>query len=164
MVHFATVCSSWVLINRGTSKRTETNVLGGPRPRHYVRLANVMVSRTALVMLFAICMNLDVILEQPGSSLMFKHFRIEQVLALSSSGGFLRSLRFVSTYMGAFGCPNPKLTMLLGNTPWLERLKRTTRFKKGGSKLSNHIVNRFVDKNGKQTFRGNKVGPGLHPP
>jgi hypothetical protein len=225
--HFATVCSSWVLINRSTSRRSITNVLGGPRPRPYVRLANRMVSRACLVMLIAdsepercpytmcraawvvqdqgralytdtlpgprpgniytecpalirsntlqaaphivygytsgseVCLNLDVILEQPGSSLMCKHPRVEQIVSLSA--GFPRAFRMISTYMGSFGAPTPKLTMLLGSPTWLEKLKRTFIFRKG-TKNKHDIVTRHIDKHGQAVFRGSKVGPGPHPP
>ena len=79
LLHFATVCSSWVIINRGTSQRSDGEPLGpngGESARHYVRAANVMVARVSLLMIFALCLGHDVILEQPSSSLMFKHPRV----------------------------------------------------------------------------------------
>jgi hypothetical protein len=125
IVHWATVCSSWVRINKATSGRTVANPLG--RTRHaYVAEANIMVSRCALLILFGMCLSLDFILEQPGTSLMFEHPRIRQLQALADAGG-LRPIRSIWTWMGAFGAPTPKPTKLLGTPTWMLALRRTIR-------------------------------------
>jgi hypothetical protein len=122
-----------------------------------------MVSRVSLLMLLAICLSLDVVLEQPGSSLMFRHPRVEQIVALSACGGLRRTLRLVATFMGSFGAPTAKLTMLLGTPPWLQSLKRSFRFKQGAKKKGHDIVKRRIDKRGDLVFTGSKVGPWPHP-
>jgi hypothetical protein len=160
VAHFAPVCSSWVTINRGTSKRSPTNVLGGPRPHPYVRNANIMASRTAFLMLLAICLGLDVVLEQPGSSLMFQHPRFEQLILLTSSiGGIRKPLRLVSTFMGSFGAPTPKLTFLLGTPRWLPSLHRTVKLKtlRCQNKETQDVVKRRIDKHGRAVYTGSKA-------
>jgi hypothetical protein len=74
ILHFATVCSSWVMINRSTSGRSPYCPLGDTA-HQYVRDANVMVSRSMLLALFGLALGHDWALEQPSSSLMFFHPR-----------------------------------------------------------------------------------------
>jgi hypothetical protein len=74
ILHFATVCSSWVMINRSTSGRSPYWPLGDTS-HQYVRDANTMVSRTVLLALFGLALGFDWALEQPSSSLMFFHPR-----------------------------------------------------------------------------------------
>jgi hypothetical protein len=149
LVHFATVCSSWVMINRGTSKRSSCNPLGCSHP--YVVHANVMVSRTGLLMLLALCLNLHVILEQPASSLMFLHPRIAQIVSLSSMG--LPPLDKITTFMGAFGAATPKMTMLLGSPPWLRKLARGWK-----RSYAPHLVRTLVKR---AVVRGRKIYTGM---
>jgi hypothetical protein len=149
VLHFATVCSSWVCINRATSGRSSWCPLGGPRP--YVLRANTMVSRTAFLMLLGLCLGIDVVLEQPSSSIMFLHPRIQQIVRLAQAGG-IRSVRQITTFMGAFGAPSPKMTFLLGSPSWLHHLVRT--IKRSDFKVAElDIVTRAVV-NGKHTFTG----------
>jgi hypothetical protein len=149
VLHFATVCSSWVSINRGTSGRSAWCPLGRAHP--YVLRANTMVSRSAFLMLLGLCLGIDVVLEQPSSSIMFLHPRIQQIVHLAQSGG-IRTIHQITTFMGAFGAPSPKMTFLLGSPTWLHRLVRTIKrsdFKTAGL----DIVSRAVV-NGKTTFTG----------
>ena len=114
-----------------------------------------MASRVALLMLFAMCLGLDVITEQPGSSLMFQHHRFKQISGLSSAGGIRLPLKVASTFMGSFGAPTPKLTFLMGTPQWLRCLHRSSKFKKGNS--GHDIVKRRIDKHGREVFTGSKV-------
>lgn len=153
--HWATVCSSWVTINRSTSGRSYHNPLGFWERRPYVGRANVMVSRTALLILTGVCLGVLFLLEQPITSLMLEHPRLRQLIQLAECGA-IRGCKRISTYMGAFGAVSPKPTMLLGNAPWIDRLKKSVRlsaFKKDASITTSH-----VDSQGRRRFTG---GQGL---
>jgi hypothetical protein len=102
-------------------------------------------------MLLGLCLGIDVVLEQPSSSIMFLHPRIQQIVHLAESGG-IRMVRQITTFMGAFGAPSPKMTSLLGSPTWLHRLKRT--IKRSDFKIAGlDIVSRAVV-NGKHTYTG----------
>jgi hypothetical protein len=150
IVHWATVCSSWVRINKATSGRTVANPLGCTR-HAYVAQANVMVSRCALLILFGMCLSLDFILEQPGTSLMFEHPRIRQLQELADAGG-LRPIRSIWTWMGAFGAPTPKPTKLFGTPIWMMALKRTIRRKDFAKRTD--LVTYTEDVTGKVSYSG----------
>ncbi len=156
VVHFATVCSSWVLINRATSQRSDANPLGGSRP--YVLRANVMVARTALLMLAAVCLDLHCILEQPASSLMFKHPRIVQILDLGANG--MPAFKRITTYMGSFGAATPKMTALLGTPSWLSKLARSFKLKFTRRIQTPAVVTRRVVR-GRHCYTGVLKAPAL---
>ncbi len=63
--HFGIVCSSWIFLNRGTSKRSKTAPLGDTTHR-YVRSANRMVSRCML--LVRLCRAQQVVARVAGAS------------------------------------------------------------------------------------------------
>jgi len=83
---WAPVCSSWVWVNRGTSMRSETNVLGCDRP--YVREANLMVSRCILLTLVGLVLDVFNVLEQPADTLMNLHGRFVMMLDMAKAGFF----------------------------------------------------------------------------
>lgn len=69
-------CSSFVFINRGTSKRSASNPLGSPT-QPTVQLANEIVARVGLLLLLAIARGVGWVVEQPGSSLLPQHPRMQ---------------------------------------------------------------------------------------
>ena len=72
----APVCSSWVWMNRSTSGRSLSNIMGN-LARDYVRSANQQVSRAILVCLLLTAKGTFWILEQPKGSLMEHHGRFQ---------------------------------------------------------------------------------------
>ena len=68
--------------------------------------------------LFAHLRGCQFIVEQPGSSVLFD-YRPWRML--------FERLRpwIITTHLGAFGAPTPKLTKLAGTAPWLPELKRS---------------------------------------
>ena len=58
------VCTSWVFMNMGTSMRSRMNIMGNER-LPYVRDANIMVSRCALICELCIVLGVYFFLEQP---------------------------------------------------------------------------------------------------
>ena len=118
--HWGTVCSSWVKLNKATSRRYPECPLGvAPRP-DYVIDANKMVSLMAVFWLWSIARGCITILEQPSTSLMRYHPRMKQVKRVLGD-----RWRLVHTHMGAFGGPTEKATLLHGDAPYLSKLQRT---------------------------------------
>ena len=153
VAHWATVCSSWVPINFHTSGRTTQAPLGKWRQRMYVAEANVMVSRTGLLMLLGICLATRFILEQPRASLMPWHPRLEQIFHLAQCGG-IHAVEHISTFMGSFGAPTPKPTILIGNVPWLCQLKR--KLNRSEFTPNEDVVRYHIDQCGRKRFSGGK--------
>lgn len=76
-----TPCSSWVYMNRGTSCRTASEPLGN-QSQPSVRRSNIMVARVALLFMVAAARHAAWACEQPMSSLMDKHPRLQQLRSL----------------------------------------------------------------------------------
>ena len=120
VTHWGTVCSTWVWMCRATTKRSWAEPLGDTS-LECVTQANIMVSRCALLFYLVEMVQGLVILEQPGSSIMFRHPRLLN-----------RGMCEVFTWMGAFGAPSAKPTKLLSNNrkilrPLAKQLKREDR-------------------------------------
>lgn len=111
--HYATVCSSWVFLNRSSSKRFDVCPLGFPPQAQYVLDANAMVSIMALYWLWSIAAKTCTVLEQPLSSLMDKHPRLVQVQNLLDKRWI-----HITTSMGAFGGPTEKGTNLYSDSEY----------------------------------------------
>ena len=138
-----TVCSTWIVLARGSTKRTDTNPLGQEK-YPCVKHANLMVARSALLMAFAMIKMLCFCLEQPHSSLLAKHPLMQWVAARSMllpGANFLE----VNTYMGAFGGPRPKRSNLYSNRPWLHKLERDIAGKLFPSCEDDGIVEKLPD-------------------
>jgi hypothetical protein len=74
-------CSSWVWMNRGTSKRSKSNPLGDSSVPS-VDTTNRLTSRCVLLIMTAIARGATWLLEQPASSLLPHHPRVEQLRQL----------------------------------------------------------------------------------
>lgn len=75
-------CSSWVSISRGTTLRSFFAPLGNQDVK-CVADGNVMTSRSCLVCLLVMALGGYWVLEQPASSLMFRHPRMQQLCQLA---------------------------------------------------------------------------------
>ena len=150
--HYATVCSSWVTINRGTSGRCLSRPLGRAE-LPYVARANIMVARASLLMLLGVCTGVGFILEQPMTSLMGEHPRMVQLRRLAECGG-IRAVSKITTWMGAFGGEVPKPTFLLGTVPWLHQLKRTITRGQFLASKSQDVWSKYMDAHGRRRFVG----------
>ena len=122
---FATVCSTWVWVSRGTTWRSEDAPEGPKTLRHRtkrVKEANMQVSRMMLLACVAVSRRARWALEQPATSLMpympvIKHFR-------RLGGGVLGGrFRQVYTDMGAFAAPTKKPSKLFSIGRWMKPLR-----------------------------------------
>jgi hypothetical protein len=115
-VHFGTVCSTWIWMSRPTTYRKDWNPEGRVASETVAK-ANMMVSRTAILMLLVAARGGYVMLEQPATSFMRYQKRMKEVFEV---------LRFgqVTTRMGLFGGDTVKPSHLYGNGPWMLDLER----------------------------------------
>ena len=116
LIHWGTVCSWWVWMCRGTSKRSAWN-WKGDTSRQFVADGNDMVSRMVICLMLVTMRGGDWLLEQPASSLMHVHERLEKCLAMSKTSK-------VYMWMNAYGALTPKPSVLRGTPSWIVSLKR----------------------------------------
>ena len=116
--HWATVCSTWIWMAWNNCGRSPSTPMGRRVPS--TLQGNCMVSRMCLVALLLLAKKVAFILEQPSSSLMFKHARL-------LAEPFCRFYLYPS-WMAAFGGSSPKRTLFLVDQPYI------------GSKLSRQIT------------------------
>lgn len=123
---FATVCSTWVWICRSSTLRSPQNPLGNTSSPA-VAEANAMVSRMALLICFLSARFIGWVLEQPASSLMIRHPRMQMIkeFGQSDAGAALTEFHEVSTNMGGFGAATKKPTKLYSSEKWILHLHRT---------------------------------------
>lgn len=118
-----------------------------------------MASRTSMLMLFGLCLDCEVVLEQPLSSLMLMHPRMQQLLDLSSYM-CIRPLQQITTFMGSFGAETLKPTFLFGSPAWLPKLRRDAEWFRAGGLLFSEPPHRTAtyrdDAFGTTRFTGGK--------
>ena len=118
LAHFATVCSAWIFLSMGTTKRSADNLYWGCTDRPSVRTANAQVVRMILVIMLLRARGCSWILEQPMTSLMCK-------VPLWRAVAPAEQIYKTSTWMGAYGAPTRKPTWLLSTEQWTTNLART---------------------------------------
>ena len=106
LVHWDTCCSNWIWMSRSGTGRNNANPMGDPSLSK-VQIANLMVSRMCCLQLVAFAKYGIMILEQPASSLMPKHQRMQEPPFSSMCRMFL--------HMGSYGSPSAKPSILLSN-------------------------------------------------
>ena len=121
MTWYGTVCSSFIFLNRGTSRRTRAEPRG-TRWVGSVEAGNIMVTRTALLICLSFAKRLAFVLEQPSNSVMAWHPSLVWVRQQ------LRPLHCtwwsVQTYMGLFGGCTLKPHVLYSNETWIQHVAR----------------------------------------
>ena len=146
LLWLATVCSTWVFMCRGTSQRSKIDPLGRTE-LPCVRSANLMVSRCALLMRLCHAKGGTWILEQPMSSLMIYHPRLQEILRESET--------FVTNFnMGAYNAPSKKPTKLYSNRTWPGDLRKKLPANSKFAKLD--IARAKTNASGKRTVSGGK--------
>ena len=152
-VWWGTVCSSWVWLARGHSRRTKQAARGDVSIAS-IAAGNKMVSRMALLLTLCYAKGLGWALEQPMSSLMVYHPSMLYVIGRVRAMGL--SLWQVTTFMGAYNGETVKPHVLYGNEGWLKMLERR---RPPASKFKNeNVVTKWVNASGKPRCAG---GSGL---
>ena len=145
---FGIVCSSWIWMNRGTSKRTALSPLGGTS-KLYICQANLMTSRVILLIWLALSCHQCCVIEQPSSSLLSHHPRLQDL--------FMDYVIYeIRISLGHFGAPTKKPVVLWCTHEWLDKLKLKGKVKCSEAYLPTVIS--YVDKKGEKKCCG---GPGL---
>ncbi len=119
LVWFAPVCSSWVFINRATSGRSPLLPTGNQN-LEYVRAGNMQASRVAALISLCNALGLTWILEQPRSSLMLYHPRLQEQMQM-------QTVFKANLCLGDFKAETLKPLYLLSNAPWIRDLTRWRR-------------------------------------
>jgi hypothetical protein len=115
LMFIAAQCSSWVWLSRATSERTISNPAGNPE-RAFVKLGNLLNDRCSLVCYIAHQIGVKWVIEQPTSSMFFV------TPGMSAICKHVQAAR-VHLFMGDFGHPARKGTVLVGTAGWLANFK-----------------------------------------
>ena len=124
MVWLAKACSAWGWMCRSSSERSTARPLGNTDSA-CVRAANAMVSRSAILILLCCAKYVLFGLEQPASSIMILHHRMQQIVKLAKKFPDIITFQELHTYMGAFRAPTAKPTRLYLSTELGSGLKRS---------------------------------------
>lgn len=109
LVHFATVCTSFTFINRGTHGRSIAFPLGRSE-LEYVALGSALAARSALLAMLAWARGCCFVLEQPLRSIMTALPSWQGVIGFFEEAG--HPLKMNSLNMAAFRAPTLKPTAL----------------------------------------------------
>ena len=105
-----------------------------------------MVSRMCLLLLVVLSKGARWILEQPSSSLMPYHPRMQHAAIMARHSVF--------TWMGCFGAATRKATKLFDNPGWLPLLKRTMTKEVADRCSSEGVVSCTTGTDGQKKFKG----------
>lgn len=140
----APVCSSWVWLNRATSGRKNYDPNGADH--EYVRLANIMVARVAMLIWLAHGLGHIWVLEQPQSSIMEMHKRMQELIAKTK-------VYKVAVSLGRYGASTAKEIWLYSNYNNISTIKifSTTDLPQDSKKL----VEKTSNSHGRKCIQGN---------
>ena len=146
----APVCSSWIVISRGTTRRVWCAPVGDTSVK-CVRDGNTMVSRLVILLYALQALGVTWVVEQPQSSLMSMHRRWQEM--------YRNGLHVWCThiYMSDFGGESSKPSLLYSPVAWLGDVysfrQRTTH-----GRIESHLETtvRHTNSDGKRTFSGGK--------
>ncbi|CAK9112297.1 unnamed protein product [Durusdinium trenchii] len=142
---FGLVCSSFVAVSRGTTHRSFFLPLGDPTSKS-VQLGNILCSRMVLAMILMISRGMVFVLEQPSSSLAYRHPRFQQLLKMTN-------VWRQAFWMRGWGSNTPKRTILWSNSRGVRKFATHKKYAKG--KKKNQLATVYIDSNGKKRYQGN---------
>lgn len=116
LLWLAPPCSTWVWLSRHSTKRSRACPLGAGAT--CTTEANLLVTRVSVLILLAWKLGIDVLVEQPQSSLMWEHPAFKATATLT--GMMTQKL-----HMGAYGAPSIKATVLKGTALYIHNLCKT---------------------------------------
>ena len=149
---FGTVCSSWIWMARGTTRRTFRSPRGNLRAQS-VQAGNQMLARTAFLICVCYAKAVDWVLEQPLRSLMSAHPSLVWVGKRARREAGLPWWS-VQTFMGCFNGHTVKPHELFGCGAWLASMRRSHPGRIDSSGMD--ITRTFIDKHGKKRCSGGK--------
>ena len=113
----------------------------------------MQAARSALLIVWAYVRGLAFVLEQPHSSILFKHPAMNWVAAMAVDKGLIWHL--VETYMGHFNSTTLKKTVLASNATWTHSLARDH---PGQMPSASKTCTTKTRADGKKTTTGDKTG------
>ena len=116
LLFMAAPCSSWVWVNRKTSKRSKEHIMGDDGC-DFVRAGNLCNERVSILCDLARMCGAYWVIEQPISSLFFQTPHMLSTIAN-------RAAERTSFPMSSFGHAAEKMTQLVGTTDWLPQMSR----------------------------------------
>ena len=116
-----TLCSSWIWLSRGTTRRTRA-LPRGDQSSSSVVTGNALAARSAIIIAICYARGLSWVLEQPDSSLMKQHPAMACVRRCMRAHH--ETWWQITTFMGAFNGPSTKPHSLYSNSPIIEALRR----------------------------------------
>lgn len=116
LLWMAPPCSSWVWMSRGSTGRRPHDPMGDASIPN-VQAQNKLACRVANLMYVASRRGVRTIIEQPLSSLFWKHPRVAKMLERFS-------FQSVTTQLGAYGAESLKPIILRYTVPWGAKLRK----------------------------------------
>jgi len=143
----APVCSSFVYMSRGTTKRSPTRPLG-EESYPSVALGNLLLCRTLVILCIAHALRCFWLLEQPKGSLMEAHPLFEEVMRMIDVWKHCIQMK-------NFGAPSAKPTWLYSSHSDVERLMEFAPSWVPPAPEVEMAV-KYIDRRGKQRVKGGK--------
>ncbi|CAK9032143.1 Uncharacterized protein SCF082_LOCUS19941 [Durusdinium trenchii] len=151
----AIVCSSFSVVNRGTSERDEL-IPWGASFRPSVRTANKMTTRSTLLFALVACMDSVFLLENPGGSCIMTHPRLAWLVKRLYCLGMPVFRTFF--WMANHGAPTPKRTQCVSNSATIRKLDLGLLRRAGKVKEEDETTITYENQEGEKKFKG---APGL---
>lgn len=148
IVHFGVPCSSWVLLSRATTARTWLAPLGDCSVKS-VADGNLLAARMCILIYIILAHQGHFTIEQPSTSLLFRHPRFQQIISL------VKVWR-VHFWMRLLGSKYPKRSVIYSSSPKVWRFK-TGHLRMGRRKSKGLLVKHYRDSTGRARFVGKKV-------
>ena len=143
----ASQCSSWVILCRYNSKRSDANQYLGDIDKPFVQEGNYLMAITSLLFFLARLIDVNPVVEQPLNSCMGKAPPFSTVLKFDAS---IRT----STYLEAFGAPSAKPLQLWHSNDSLSSIKRTINMRNRAGREKLYTVS--ASPLGRRRFSGKK--------
>ncbi|CAL1162909.1 unnamed protein product [Cladocopium goreaui] len=144
VVAFGLVCSSFVMISRGSTHR-HFFLPEGDLTAQSVKAGNCLAARTFLLMQLIAAKGGVWVLEQPSSSIVFRMKRFQELL------GKQRVFK-QSFWMRGFGSKTPKRTTIWSNS---SAVRFFTTSKKARKVVGRKFADTYMDSKGRKRFKGN---------
>ena len=172
------LCATWVAISRPTTMRSFFRPLGREDLR-CVAEGNAMGSITALICLLIVALGGDFCVEQPGSSMLWQHPRLQYICTKIEAGicicMYITYTKYIycgplpcpvqvfraSFWMAFFNSPSPKRTCVWSTRPeirrfWLGRLTQKVKDKMKQKFPGFKTTVQYLDKSGRKRYHGSK--------